>query len=151
MSSVHQRGEDMANSTIWWLIAGAAIVLELLSGTVYLLLLATGFAAAAVAAHLGAGTVAQLVVAAVVGVGAVLAWYVVHGRRPAAPPTGSNRDINLDIGELIHIETWNPDGTATVRYRGAQWTVVPRAGHSPATGEHRVVEVIGSRLVVEKT
>jgi len=38
-----------------------------------------------------------------------------------------------------------------VRYRGAQWTVVPRAGHPPATGEHRVVEVIGSRLVVEKT
>ena len=27
----------MANSTIWWLIAGAAIVVELLSGTVYLL------------------------------------------------------------------------------------------------------------------
>lgn len=141
----------MANSTIWWLIAGAAIVLELLSGTVYLLLLATGFAAAAVAAHLGAGTVVQLVVAAVVGVGAVIAWYVVHGRRPAPPSTGSNRDINLDIGELIHIEAWSPDGTATVRYRGAQWTVVPRAGQSPVTGEHRVVEVIGSRLVVEKT
>jgi len=125
----------MANSTIWWLIAGAAIVLELLSGTVYLLLLATGFAAAAVAAH----------------VGAVLAWYVVHGRRPALPPTGSNRDLNLDIGEIIHIEAWNPDGTASVRYRGAQWTVVPRAGQAPAAGEHRVVEVIGSRLVVEKT
>ena len=141
----------MANSTIWWLIAGAAIVLELLSGTVYLLLLAIGFAAAAVAAHLGAGTVVQLVVAAVVGVGAVLAWYVVHGRRPPQPPTGSNRDLNLDIGEIIHIEAWNPDGTATVRYRGAQWTVVPRAGHAPAAGAHRVVEVVGSRLVVEKT
>ncbi|MET3440280.1 membrane protein implicated in regulation of membrane protease activity [Variovorax paradoxus] len=141
----------MANSTIWWLIAGAAIVLELLSGTVYLLLLAAGFAAAAVAAHMGAGTVAQLVVAAVVGVGAVLAWYAVQRRRPAAPATGANRDVNLDIGEIIHIEAWNPDGTATVRYRGAQWTVVQRAGRTPSTGEHRVVEVIGSRLVVEKT
>ena len=29
--------------------------------------------------------------------------------------------------------------------------VVPRAGNAPVTGEHRVVEVIGSRLVVEKT
>ena len=37
----------MAQSTIWWLIAGAAIVVELLSGTVYLLLLSAGFAAAA--------------------------------------------------------------------------------------------------------
>jgi len=27
---------------------------------------------------------------------------------------------------------------------------VPRAGRAPSTGEHRVVEVIGSRLVVDK-
>ncbi|MDR6889037.1 MULTISPECIES: NfeD family protein [Variovorax] len=142
----------MANSTIWWLIAGAAIVLELLSGTVYLLLLATGFAAAAIAAHVGLGTVTQLVVAAVVGVGAVLVWYTVQRRRPAAPPTEANRDVNMDIGEIIHVEAWHPDGTATVRYRGAQWTVVQRAGRaSSAAGEHRVVEVVGSRLVVEKT
>ncbi len=26
---------------------------------------------------------------------------------------------------------WNPDGTATVRYRGAQWTVVPAPGTTP--------------------
>ena len=32
----------MANSTVWWLIAGGAVVLELLSGTIYLLLLAAG-------------------------------------------------------------------------------------------------------------
>jgi len=60
----------MASSTVWWLIAGAAIVLELLSGTVYLLLLSAGFAAAAVAAHAGAAMSTQLVVAAIVGVGA---------------------------------------------------------------------------------
>ena len=64
----------MANSTIWWLIAGGAVVLELLSGTVYLLLLGVGFAAAAIAAHAGGSLSVQLVVAAVVGVGAVAAW-----------------------------------------------------------------------------
>jgi membrane protein implicated in regulation of membrane protease activity len=57
--------------------------------------------------------------------------------------------VNLDIGESVHVDAWNPDGTATVRYRGAQWTVILRAGR-PSTGEHRVVEVIGSRLVVDK-
>ncbi len=140
----------MANSTVWWLIAGAAIVIELLSGTVYLLLLAAGFAAAAISAHLGFGTVTQLVVASVIGVGAVLIWYSVQRKRPAAARTGTNRDVNLDIGESVHVDAWNIDGTATVRYRGAQWTVVHRAGLAPATGEHRVVEVIGSRLVVDK-
>ena len=140
----------MANSTIWWLIAGAVVVVELLSGTVYLLLLAAGFAAAAIAAHLGFGTITQLIVAAVIGVGAVLVWYSIQRKRPRAPQAGTNRDVNLDIGESVHVEAWNPDGTATVRYRGAQWTVVQRAGHAPSTGEHRVVEVIGSRLVVDK-
>ena len=140
----------MANSTVWWLIAGGAIVLELLSGTVYLLLLSAGFASAAVAAHLGAGLTTQLLVAAVVGVGAVMVWHWVRRNRPAALASASNPDVNLDIGEKVFVEAWNPDGTATVRYRGAQWTVVPRAGNAPSTGEHRVAEVVGSRLVVDK-
>lgn len=140
----------MANSTVWWLIAGVAIVAELLSGTVYLLLLAAGFAAAAISAHLGLGTVTQLIVASVIGVSAVLVWYSIQRRRPAAPRTGTNRDVNLDIGESVQVDAWNADGTATVRYRGAQWTVIQRAGSTPSAGEHRVVEVIGSRLVVDK-
>jgi membrane protein implicated in regulation of membrane protease activity len=140
----------MASSTVWWLIAGGAIVLELLSGTVYLLLLSAGFAAAAIAAHAGASLTTQLVVAAVVGVGAVLIWHIIRRRRPAEPSTAANRDVNLDIGESVYVDAWNPDGTATVRYRGAQWTVVPRAGSTPSIGEHRVAEVVGSRLVVDK-
>lgn len=140
----------MANSTVWWLIAGAAIVVELLSGTVYLLLLSAGFASAAIAAHLGGGVTIQLIVAAVVGVGAVAVWHTMRARRPAALPSGANPDVNLDIGEKVFVDAWNADGTATVRYRGAQWTVIPRPGNTPSSGEHRVAEVIGSRLVVDK-
>ena len=144
----------MADSTWWWLIAGGAIVLELLSGTVYLLLLGVGFAAAALAAHAGFGLTAQILVAALVGVGAVAVWYAVRRRRPAEAPSRSNRDVNLDIGQQVQIDAWNDDGTATVRYRGAQWTVVRSAGRTPSSapspGTHRVVEVVGSRLVVDK-
>ncbi|MBO9514346.1 MAG: NfeD family protein [Variovorax sp.] len=142
----------MASSTIWWLLTGGAIVLELVSGTgtVYLLLIGAGFAAAALAAHAGAGFNTQLIVAAVVSVAAVGAWRAIRGRRPPEPPTGANPNVNLDIGERVQVEAWAPDGTATVRYRGAQWTVVSRGG-TPVPGEHRVAEVVGSRLIVEKT
>ncbi|MDM0073125.1 NfeD family protein [Variovorax sp. J2P1-59] len=142
----------MASSTIWWLIAGAAIVVELLSGTgtVYLLLMSAGFVAAALSAHAGAAVGTQLIVAAVVGLGAVVGWHAIRRKRPPEPPTGANRNVNLDIGERVHVDAWNADGTATVRYRGAQWTVVARDGSALATGEHKVAEVIGSRLVVEK-
>ena len=141
----------MANSTVWWLIAGAAVVLELLSGTVYLLLLGFGFAAAAIATHAGAGLTLQLLVAAVVGVGAVAVWYLIRRRAPAEAPSRANRNVNLDIGEHVHVAAWNADGTASVRYRGAQWTVVSREGSPTAPGQHRVVEMIGSRLIVDKT
>ncbi|MGJ7578807.1 NfeD family protein [Variovorax sp. RHLX14] len=144
----------MADSTWWWLIAGGAIVLELLSGTVYLLLLGIGFAAAALSAHAGFGLTAQILVAALVGVGAVAVWYAVRRGRPAEAPSRSNRDVNLDIGQQVQVDAWNDDGTATVRYRGAQWTVVQTASRKtafpPSPGIHRVVEVVGSRLVVDK-
>ncbi|HEU4825821.1 MAG TPA: NfeD family protein [Dongiaceae bacterium] len=140
----------MANSTFWWLVSGGTIVLELLSGTIYLLLLGIGFAAAALVAHAGFGIGAQILAAAVVGVGSVAVWYVIRRRRPAAAPSRANRDVNLDIGSHVHIERWNADGTASVRYRGAQWTAVARDGTAPAPGEHRVGEIVGSRLVVDR-
>ena len=59
----------MAESTIWWIIAGAIVAAELVTGTFYLLMLAIGMAAAAIAAHLGAGMTVQLLVAAAIGGG----------------------------------------------------------------------------------
>ena len=140
----------MAESTIWWLFAGAAIVVELLTGTFYLLMLSLGLVGAATAAHLGANLVVQFVVAAVGGGGAVVVWHIRQGRRPPAPAASTNRDVNLDIGETVQVQAWHADGTATVQYRGANWTVIHRSGNAPSSGAHRVTEVIGSRLVVEK-
>jgi membrane protein implicated in regulation of membrane protease activity len=140
----------MAESTIWWLLTGAAVAVELLTGTFYLLMLAIGLAAAALAAHVGLSQPGQLVVAAVVGGGAVVGWHLVRQRRPKEPPAEANRDVNLDIGETVQITRWNPDNTTTVKYRGAQWTAVPAPGTIPVAGPHRIREVVGSRLVVEQ-
>ena len=140
----------MADSTVWWLLTGAAVAVELVTGTFYLLMLAIGLAAGALAAHAGAGLPAQLVTAALVGGGAVAAWHLVRRRRPAAPGAGANPDVNLDVGETVLVEAWRPDGTAQVRYRGASWTVAHPPGAAPAAGLHRVREVVGNRLIVEK-
>lgn len=141
----------MAESTIWWLGAGAAIAVELVTGTFYLLMIATGLAAAAIAAHLGAGTVVQFITAAVVGGGAVVGWYLRRRRRPSEPAARANSDVNQDIGATVYVDAWNPDGTASVQYRGANWTVIHRSGNAPSAGAHRVAEVIGNRLVLDKT
>ena len=137
------------DSTLWWLLAGAIVVAELLTGTFYLLMLALGAAAGALAAHAGLGQAAQLVLAALVGGGAVALCHWRRRRRPGDPSPRADRSVNLDIGEVVHIEGWNPDGTAQVRYRGAQWTAIHRPGTTPRTGAHRVAELVGSRLLVD--
>jgi membrane protein implicated in regulation of membrane protease activity len=140
----------LGESTIWWLLTGAAVAVELLTGTFYLLMLAIGLAAGAIAAHAGASLTVQLITAAAVGGGAVAAWHLQRGKRPGEPDAAANRDVNLDIGEVVQVDAWDADGTASVKYRGANWTVVALAGAVHGTGPHRVREVIGNRLVVEK-
>ena len=140
----------MAESTIWWVLAGAVIAVELLTGTFYLLMLSMGLVAAAIAAHLGATAAVQLVVAAIVGGGSVVAWRSYKQKQPSALPARANRDVNLDVGETVHVDAWGPDGTSLVKYRGANWQVALVAGATPSPGLHSVVEVVGSRLIVKK-
>ncbi|MCD6663911.1 MAG: NfeD family protein [Comamonas sp.] len=140
---------ELNASTLWWLATGVAVIVELLSGTFYLLMLAIGLAAGAVAAHLGLGGVAQIVVCAVVGSGGVFAAYWVKRHRPGDPPARADRSVNLDVGELIQVDAWASDGTAVVKYRGANWTAIHRPGVTPVPGAHRVVELIGNRLMLE--
>jgi membrane protein implicated in regulation of membrane protease activity len=140
----------MANSTIWWLLAGTAVAVELVTGTFYLLMLAIGLATGALVAYTGAGAVLQILAAAVVGGGSVVGWsYYRKKQRLEDPSVGGDRNVNLDVGETVHIERWNADGTATVKYRGASWTAVHREGAIPVAGPHRVAELIGSRLLVD--
>lgn len=140
----------MAQSTIWWVLAGAVIAVELLTGTFYLLMLSIGLVAAAIATHLGATETQQWVVAAVVGGGFVVAWRLYKQTQPRALRASANRDVVLDIGESVEVQAWEPDGTSMVKYRGAQWSVSLVAGATPTPGPHRIVEVIGSRLIVKK-
>jgi membrane protein implicated in regulation of membrane protease activity len=78
------------------------------------------------------------------------AWYLVKRRKPSDPSVRAQRSVNLDVGEVIHIDTWLPDGTASVKYRGAQWTVIQRPGDPATPGSYRVAELVGNRLLVEK-
>ncbi len=139
----------MAYSTWWWIITGALVALELVSGTFYLLMLSIGGVAGALAAHAGAPLTTQMVVAALVGGLAVVACYMVRRRRPGDPSPRAERSVNLDVGEIVQVDGWNADGTAQIRYRGAAWTVMHRPGTAPRPGPHRVAELVGSRLLVD--
>ena len=137
-----------SNATFWWLAAGALVALELTTGTFYLLMLALGAGAGALAAHAGLSLTLQTVVAAVVGVGATVAWHLKRAGAPQAKPAESNADVNMDIGGSVHVPSWNADGSARASYRGAEWSVRFAAEGSPAPGSFVIVAVHGNELRV---
>lgn len=140
----------MGEAGIWLLLAGATVTLELLTGTFYLLMLAIGLMAGALAATMGVSLTGQMLVAAAIGGGAVALWHWRRSKRPAPMPAQANRDVHLDIGDMVQVAHWNADGTASVHFRGAQWTAIaaePREALIP--GNFRIKEMRGNRLVIE--
>jgi len=141
----------MSNAGIWWILAGMVIALELVTGTFYLLMLASGLIAGALAATAGFAPVGQLLLSAAIGGGAVAAWHWHRRQGPAPIAAQANPDVHLDIGEVVRVAQWNADSTATVYFRGAQWTAVAaEPGESQLPGNFRIKEMLGNRLVIEK-
>jgi membrane protein implicated in regulation of membrane protease activity len=139
---------DLDAPSLWWLTVGALVAAELATGTFYLLMLALGAAAGAMAAHAGVDGQAQVTVASLVGGGAVAVWHLVRKLRPKAAPAERNRDVNIDIGQRLHVAAWDSAGTARVPYRGAQWAVRYAGEGAPAPGEYVIVALDGNELRV---
>ncbi len=131
----------------WFLTAGLVVILELLSGTFYLLMVAIGIASGGVAALAGATPPLQSAIAAIVGVLATL--LLRRSRYGKVSRTDAARDpnVNLDIGQTVAVEFWH-EGTARVMYRGAMWDVELAPGNAAVAGTFTICEIRGSRLIV---
>ncbi|MCY4756433.1 NfeD family protein [Pelomonas aquatica] len=141
---------DWSTATVWWIAAGLLVAAELASGTFYLLMLAVGACAGALAAHLGLGETTQMVMAAIVGGTAVIALNRRRSRGSKAAPAASNPDMNLDIGQSVQVDAWSADGLAQVQYRGAAWQA-RFIGSAPArSGRHVIRAVEGSCLLLDR-
>jgi membrane protein implicated in regulation of membrane protease activity len=137
----------MADWIIWFVVAGALVILEMFTGTFYLLMIAIGLAAGGVAALAGATGAVQLVVGALVGTAATVGLH--RSRFGKMNRTEASRDVNvnLDIGETVAVTEWK-DGSARVMYRGAMWDVDLEAGAAAQPGSFIIREVRGNRLIV---
>lgn len=131
----------------WLVAAGLLVILELFSGTFYLLMIAIGLAFGALAALAGAAMPLQTIVAAVVGVAATGLLHRSRLGKPVKSNAARDRNVNIDIGEKVSVPAWQ-DGRARVMYRGALWDVELGQGATPEAGSFKIVEVQGSRLIV---
>ena len=117
----------MEEDFIWAILGLALVVVELLTGTFYLLVLAIAAFGAALVAWLGQPIGVQAVVAAVIsGFGC----YGVHVYRAK---NSSQQMAPVDAGQPARFENWVDQGArlARVRYRGASWEALVET--DPAT------------------
>ncbi len=136
------------SSWIWWMVlAFGLLIAELLTGTFYLLVIAVALAAAGLADLAGASLTLQLVVAAAIGFSGAL-W--LRRSRFGRLKTEGDRLQNLDVGQMIRVDSWTAGNTARAQYRGAEWDVMLAPGETAAPGEFVIRSVQGSRLVVAR-
>ncbi|WP_394781128.1 NfeD family protein [Undibacterium sp.] len=135
----------------WMVAAGVVLILELFTGTFYLLMISIGLVAGGLAALMGSGLEVPYIVAAIVGVAATLALHRSKYGWKKNADASRNPNVNMDIGQSIAVKEWQDNGngkfTARAMYRGALWDVeldAPAAG----SGVFTIVEIQGSRLMV---
>ncbi|MEL4178419.1 NfeD family protein [Roseateles sp. PN1] len=140
---------EMTLSTAWWIAAGLLVAIELGTGSFYLLMLAIGCAAGAIAAHLGLGGSAQMVAAAGVGGAAVALWHRKRSLGTRALPANANPDVLMDIGQSVQVKHWHADGSTQVQYRGAEWQARFAGTGAPTAGRYTIRAIEGSRLLLD--
>lgn len=139
----------MSEWMVWLGAAGALVVLEMVSGTFYLLMIAVGLTVGGIASLAGLGATLQYLLAAATAVAGIAFLYRRRSGPGARKAAQRNPDINLDIGQTLQVAAWNADGkTARADYRGAGWDVELEPGSQPTPGTFVIREIRGNRLVV---
>jgi membrane protein implicated in regulation of membrane protease activity len=137
----------MADWIMWLIGAGVLVILELFSGTFYLLMIAIGMAAGAAAALMRIDLPGQTLAAAIVGVIATVLLRRSRFGKTQSRDAAADPNVNIDIGQSVHVPEWQ-DRSARVMYRGAMWDVELAPGVPAQPGTFRICEIRGSRLIV---
>jgi membrane protein implicated in regulation of membrane protease activity len=119
--------EEIMQDYLVWTIAGfALVIIELMTGTFYLLVIGVGALAGGLAAWLGAPFLVQVAVAGVVA--SIGTWMV--QRWHAAHRSDGDQGNAIDVGQAVSVATWinQPEGMLRVKYRGAEWDARVRPG-----------------------
>lgn len=131
-----------------WLIAGSLlIIVELVTGTFYLLVLGIAALLAAVIGYAGGPFAWQSVGAAMIAIVGVIS---VRRRHRASVPS---RMQGLDVGSPTSFESWidRSNARARVKYRDAQWDARVAGEVSGDPGEVLYITAIdGNTLTVSK-
>ena len=133
---------------MFWIITATCLaVLEMLSGTFYLLVLAVGAGVGAAVAGLGAGLAIQVSAVALVTASGWVALYK-FGPHQSRREAASNPDVNPDIGAVVRIAQLSDTGIHKVLYRGTSWGARVEQGQGATGQDYTIVRVEGAVLIL---
>lgn len=133
----------MAPYVYWFLLALVLLVLEMATGTFYMLVLSIALGVGGAVALLGLNLPLQLTCSAVTGiVGTVILRRAKFGR----PDTASSQ--GLDVGQPVQPLTWRDDGSLRVFYRGAEWNAELESADMPRDQSLYIKAMRGSTLIL---
>ena len=120
----------MDHAVVWAVVGLVLVIVELLTGTFYLLVLGIAAFGAALAAWLGLQFSAQSIIAALIG---AIGCYGVHLYRAK---NRAEQMAPIDAGMPASFESWLDAGArlARVRYRGASWDARVEGGDALEPG-----------------
>lgn len=164
-----------AGSWLWWVGAGVLLVIELMTGTFYLLMVAIGFLVAGVARLSGVSPGGQVWLAAFAAAVAIFVVRMIkrryrlrrastidegrlHGRADGLRAAGGRiglgegrvlapNAVELDVGEPVYVAHWE-QRRARARYRGADWDVALEAGVPETPGWFKIGRIEGIKLIL---
>ena len=129
----------------YWLIVGIALfIIEMLTGTFFLLVLGVAAMAGGITGWLGGGFWLQACVASLLAVIGVILVHNYRRRAAHAPAMAS-----FDVGQPVTFEQWvsQNDGMARVNYRGTTWDARVSAGQPPAPGTILYIQTVEGSLL----
>jgi membrane protein implicated in regulation of membrane protease activity len=135
---------------VWWAVAGIGlIILEMVSGTLILLVLGLAAFAGAAAAWFGSSFwIQSLCAVSLAAIGMIVASNL---KKKQSLDDKSNR--SLDIGHTVILESWvsEPDGIAKVRYRNSTWDAKVTGPHTPGVTVFYICAMDGSTLHISSS
>lgn len=133
----------MAPYVYWFLLALGLIMLELATGTFYMLVVGLAFAVGGFAAYFGLSFPTQLTLSGLAGVVGTLILRRMRRDKVSAEPNQS-----LDIGQAVQSVVWQQNGSARVFYRGAEWVAEAESSDTPREGTLYIKALRGSTLIL---
>lgn len=128
----------------WSVIAVLFILGEFATGTLYLLAIGLACFYPAIADFAGASVGIQI---ATLSLGVVIHTLVVRMMRKGKQGISPSSDIQ-DVGQRVEVIEWIDEGTARVRYQGAEWMADKLRAEMPDAESGIIQSVQYGRLII---